>query len=168
MRLTLALVVLAALLAACGSAAPTNDQPAGGQQSAVTSPTTTQLDACALFTSQDAARVLPSEADGVSTSSHPIYTCYFETANYDTLTVTIVIYDDAETARISYETTIDYGGYENVSGVGDMAYSAAPALDLVAYHGQYEISIDFTDGTEPSTQLASAIEVANTVIARLP
>lgn len=169
MRRLLLLIALAALLAACsGPSAPATEVPAVEPAGVTASADATQLDVCTLFTAQDAARALPSEAQGVATSSHPIYTCYYETGNYETLTITVVIYDDAETARISYETTVDYGGYEDVRGVGDMAYSAAPALDLVAYYGQYEISVDFTDGSEPSAQLANAIDVANVVISHLP
>lgn len=176
--------LLALFLAACAPTAPTSSPTVASEvieQATAVSPTESVqesggivsanggLDACALITQSEAEQVLgTSTGAGEPEDTPPIYSCSYETDNFDLVQVVVVVYEDNAQALDAYQMAIDINGYPELSGLGDRAYNAQPIFDVNVLKGNVEISIDISDSSDDVTQLENAIALAQVALTRLP
>ena len=151
-RLIAGALLLALLVAACGDsgddsagdAATTTSKAADG---GATEPTTagseaTAIDACGLLTSAEVGAVLGGTAPEAKPANNPpVYTCSWETPEFDSVSISVVAFDRPDQALDVFEMAVDNNGYKTVSGIGDRAYESV-IQDITAQKGRFEVSVD--------------------------
>ena len=168
------------VLTACAPTETTSTEPADTTQQPITIVEATSsetgatvsadgtIDACSLITQAEAEGILgEATTGGQRDDSPPLYSCYYETANFDVVQVVVVIYDDSNQAQAAYEMAVEINGYPEISGLADRAYNAQPIFDVNFLTGNLEVSIDISDSTDKSVQLENSIELAQLVLSRL-
>ena len=147
------------------TAAPTE----GIQGTNVAAPSNGVMDACALITQAEAEQALGKATSGPEPGdTPPVYSCSYETSDFDLVQIVVVVYDDNTQAQAAYQMAIDFNGYPEISGMGERAYNAWPIFDVNVLSGNIEFSIDISDSTDQEAQLQNAIELAQVVLSRLP
>ena len=123
------------------------------------------VDACSLMTQADAEEALGAGVGaGEPEDFPPVFGCRYETGDFDTAIVSILIYDDASQAEAGYQLAIDINDYEEIDGIGERAYFAL-GFGITALSDRYEVSVDVI-GPDDDEELEK--ELAQTVIGRLP
>jgi hypothetical protein len=180
-RKLMAFFILVLGLAAC---APANTPPSapevvveataasqaqGEAEASTAAPSTSGMDACALITQAEAEQALgKATGAGVPEITPPIYSCSYETSDFDLVQVIVVIYDDSTQAQGAYQMAIDFNAYPEITDLGDRAYNAQPIFDINVLKDNYEVSIDISDSSDDQAQLQKAIELARLALGRLP
>jgi len=127
------------------------------------------IDACSLITQAEAEATLGQPTGpGQPDDAPPIYSCSYQTTDFDVVSVVVLIYDDASQALGGYQMAIDINGYPEISGIGDRAYNAQPIFDINVLSGNIEVSVDISDASDDATQLQNSIELARLALSRLP
>ncbi len=127
------------------------------------------IDACALITQEEAELVLGASTGSAQPDNNPpLYSCSYETSNYASVQIILVMYEDNAQALEAYQMAIDINGYSELNGLGDRAYNAQPILDVDVLSGRYELSIDISDSSDDAAQLQNAITLAEKALGRLP
>lgn len=146
------------LLTSCGgdddSAGSSESAPSGGTAANVEptdrSPDDTSgdaaeqpsLDTCALLTADEIESTLGVAAPGVPEDYPPsFFGCRWETDDLSNISLSVLVYADAEEAADSFDSTVEMNGYALVDGLGDRAYDTAPLRGLTAQRGRYEASL---------------------------
>lgn len=126
------------------------------------------VDACALVTKEEAEAVLgASVGEPTQEDVPPISACSYETPDFDTVSVSVLTYDDADQAEEGFQMAIDINDYPEVSGLGDRAYDSRPIFDVTVQKGRYEVDVDVSlEGDEADFETAK--ELAATAVDRLP
>ena len=141
----------------------------GSQETQAPAPSNSVMDPCALITQAEAEQALGKETSGPEPGdTPPVYSCSYETSDFDLIQVVVVVYDDNTQAQTAYQMAIDFNGYSEISGLGDRAYNAQPIFDVNVLKGNVELSIDISDSTDEATQLQNSIELAQIALSRLP
>ena len=126
------------------------------------------VDACSLVTKDEAEAALGAPVgDGEAQDFAPIYNCRYETEDFDILDVTVVVYDDDETAELAYEMVLEINDYPEIGGLGERAYDASPLGGVNVLQGRYELSIDVSAG-ESDEDFDTATGLAERAVDRLP
>lgn len=127
------------------------------------------IDACVLITQAEAEAVLgEATGPGQRDDAPPIYSCSYQTSDFDVVSVVVLVYDDNLQAQAGYQMAIDINAYPEITGVGDRAYNAQPIFDVNVLSGNVEVSVDISDATDDATQLRKSIDLARLVLNRLP
>lgn len=127
------------------------------------------IDACALLTQADAENALgKSTGPAIPSDLPPVYSCSYETSDFDVVEIVVVVYNDAAQAQAGYAMAIEINGYPELNGIGERAYNAQPFFDVNFLSGNLEVSIDILDSSNNETQLQKATELAQIVFSRLP
>jgi len=167
------------LIAACGSDSK-EEEPTepSGQQTPVETATSEPadggdqtsgetVDACALLSADEAEAAIGAPVgEPTQENTPPVFACSYEAAGFEGLSVVVVVFQDADQAADAFQSAIDINDYDEVSGIGERAYTSV-IYDLSVLTGKYEVSIDVNpagDGDE--AELAKSVAV--TVLARLP
>ena len=185
----LALSVLLFGLAACGGDDESEEPPAATERPAaegvateepetVAEPQATgesegeeassSIDACALVTKEEAEAVLgASVGDAQREDTPPVTACTYETADFDSVSVSVLTYEDSDQAEEGFQMAIDINDFPEVPGIGDRAYDARPAFGLTVLKGRYELEVDVSlEGDE--AEFVAAKDLAATAVERLP
>ena len=126
------------------------------------------IDVCALVTKDEAEAALGAPVgDGEAQGFPPIYNCRYQTEDFDILDVTVVVYDDDETAEAAYEMVLDVNDYPEIGGLGERAYDSRPIGGVNVLQGRYELSVDVSAG-ESDEDFDSATGLAERAVDRLP
>ncbi len=126
------------------------------------------VDACSLVTKDEAEAALGAPvSDGEAQEFPPIYNCRYQTEDFDILDVTVVVYDDDETAEASYEMALDINDYPEIGGLGERAYDGRPIGGVNVLQGRYELSVDVSAG-ESDEDFDTATGLAERAVDRLP
>lgn len=154
-------------VAAPGATQEPAEVPGAGQEAGV--PSGSGLDACTLVTKEEAEAALGKQVDEPTQETVPMmYACTYEAADFDRVDVLVVEYNDEQEAAASFQMELDINDYEEISGVGDRALRPWPIMDITVLSGQYEVSIDISDGSEAAVQLEKARNLAEKALGRLP
>jgi len=181
----LAVATLALLLAACGGG---NDDDNGGDTADPTATTAAdvteeeptqagtsggdggdaEVDACSLVT-QDEAEAALGAATGAGTAENtpPFFGCRYETEDFDSVSVSVLAYDDASQAEGGYQLAIDINDYPELDGLGDRAYDGRPLTGVTVLSGRYEVDVDVS-GEDSDADFETAKQLAAAAIDRLP
>jgi hypothetical protein len=126
------------------------------------------VDACELVTREEAEAVLGvSVGEPTREDVPPIGACSYETADFDSVSIAVVTFEDADQAEEVLQMAIDINDYPEISGLGDGAYDSRPIYDVTVRKGRYELSIDVSlEGGEADFETAK--ELAATAVERLP
>ena len=126
------------------------------------------LDACALVTREEAEAVLgASVGEPAREDTPPIAACTYETPDFDSVSVSVLTYDDSDQAEEGFQMAIDINDFPEVPGIGDRAYDARPAFGLTVLKGRYELEVDVSlEGDE--AEFEAAKDLAATAVERLP
>jgi hypothetical protein len=126
------------------------------------------FDACELVTTEEAEAVLGASAgEPTREDVPPISACSYETADFDSVSVAVVTFEDADEAEEVLQMAIDINDYPEISGLGDGAYDARPIYDVTVRKGRHELSIDVSvEGDE--ADFVAAKELAASAVERLP
>jgi len=126
------------------------------------------LDACALVTREEAEAVLgASVGEPAREDTPPIAACTYETPDFDSVSVSVLTYDDSAQAEEGFQIAIDINDFPEVPGIGDRAYDARPAFGLTVLKGRYELEVDVSlEGDE--AEFEAAKDLAATAVERLP
>jgi hypothetical protein len=175
-RALLRLVLISALLTACG--APDEDAERPGTQSAAEGPApqssppppaTGAIDACALITSEEARAALGKPVgEPVRSDFSPVYSCTYATSDgLENVAVTAAVYEDAAQAGEAYQLALTINGYDELAGIGDRAYRGV-VFDITVLTGAYELSVDVTQSVDKDVQVQKASDLARTALTRMP
>ncbi len=100
------------------------------------------LDSCALLTADEVESTLGVATPGVPEDYPPsFYGCRWETDDLDNVSLSVLIYPDADAAAESFADTVELNGYALVDDLGDRAYDTSPIRGLTAQKGRYEVSL---------------------------
>jgi len=126
------------------------------------------IDACALVIKEEAEAALgASVSEPTREDTPPIAACSYETADFDSVSVSVLTYDDSDQAEEGFQMAIDINDYPEVPGIGDRAYDARPGFGLTVLKGRYELEVDVSlEGGEADFEAAK--ELAATAVERLP
>ena len=126
------------------------------------------VDACELVTRDEAEAVLgASVGEPTREDTPPISACSYETADFDSVSVSVLTYDDSDQAEEGFQIAIDINDYPEVSGIGERAYDARPISGVTVLKGRYELDVDVNlEGSEADFEAAK--ELAATAVERLP
>jgi Protein of unknown function (DUF3558) len=173
----LAVVGICALMAGCtpgiSSGAGGNQPPQATQPpAAASSPQSSGLviDACALLTRQDVETALGKSVGDPMPENFPgNYSCKYEAADLDNLSINVIVYDTNKDAADAYQMELDINKYTEVSGIGDRALRASPIFDITVLKGRYELSIGIFSSTgDEESNYQKAKTLAEKALARLP
>jgi hypothetical protein len=194
MLLAAALAALALLGAACGgdddddtgadggAATATIDSSDGGDDGSDETPGPTTedagddgsgddssedaVDACSLITKDEAVEALGAPVgDGEAQDFPPVYGCTYRTEDgVGLVSVSVVVFDDADQAEAVYQLAIDNNDYPEIDGIGERAYFAL-GFGLTAQKGRYEFTIDIIG---PDDDQALEEDLAQKALDRLP
>ena len=126
------------------------------------------FDPCELVTKVEAEQVLgASVGEPTREDTPPFAACSYETADLDSVGVSVLTYDDAEQAEEGFQIAIDINDYPEISGLGDRAYDARPISDVTVLKGRYELDIGVSaEGGEADFEAAK--DLAAQAVDRLP
>jgi hypothetical protein len=151
-------------------ATPPADEPTlSGDTPAATAAGVTpaaSVDACALVTQAEAESALGAPVGEPEIgNTPPIFSCSYETAEFDVVSVIVAVYDSAEDAEDAFQLAIDINDYPEIEGLGERAYNGQPVLDVTVLTGSYELSVDVVG---PDNDLQLAQDLARAALDRLP
>jgi hypothetical protein len=181
----LAPALLALFLVACGddgddgpngdgvtpqatSSTPQSEEPTVSEQDPTAAGVTpaASVDACALVTQAEAESALGAPVGEPEIgNTPPIFSCSYETAEFNVVSVIVAVYDSAEDAEDAFQLAIDINDYPEIEGLGERAYNGQPVLDVTVLTGSYELSVDVVG---PDNDLQLAQDLARTALDRLP
>jgi len=126
------------------------------------------LDACELVTREEAEAVLGAPVgEPTREDVPPISACSYDTADFDSVSVAVVTFEDADQAEEVLQMAIDINDYPEISGLGDGAYDSRPIYDVTVRKGRYELSLDVSlEGGDADFEAAKGL--AATAVDRLP
>jgi len=126
------------------------------------------IDACSLVTKEEAEAVLGgSVGEPTREDTPPVAACTYETADFDSVSVSVLTYDDSDQAEDGFQMAIDINDYPEVPGLGDRAYDARPGFGLTVLMGRYELEVDVSlEGGD--TDFETAKDLAAQAVERLP
>lgn len=173
------LLILTSLVAltACGGSVPSSSDGGATPSAQHTRPpieaakpevSAGGVDACALVTQEEAEAALgkpvgePQRAD-----TPPLYSCTYEAAGFDNVSIIVVEYDDEQQAADAFQMAIDINDYEESSGIGERAYRSL-IIDITVLTGRYELSIDVSDSSDQEVQFQKARDLAEKALTRMP
>lgn len=127
------------------------------------------IDACSLLTRSEAEAALRKPVkDPARSDVAPVFSCRFAAAEgFDTVSLTVTIYDDARQANDAYVMALKINNYKEVAGLGDRAYES-PISDITVLAGRYELSVDVSmSAIEKDAEVKKAKDLATRALARL-
>jgi hypothetical protein len=140
-----------------------------GATEAVDVPVSGGLDACTLVTKAEAEGVLGKPVGEPLREEYPsFYSCKYEAADRDNVTVSVLEFPDAQQAADAYQMEIDINSYPEVSGIGDRALRPWPFMDISVLSSKYDLSIDVVNGSDEMPQFEAARGLAQKALGRLP
>ncbi len=126
------------------------------------------VDACSLVTKDEAEAALGAPVgEGEAGEFPPVYNCRYQTEDFDILDVTVLVFDDDETAELAYEMALEINDYPEIGGLGERAYDSRPIGGVNVLQGRYELSVDVSAG-ESDEDFDTATGLAARAVDRLP
>jgi len=131
------------------------------------------VDACSLITKDEAEAALGDAVDdGEPGDFPPVYSCRYQTEDFDILDVTVVVYDDDETAEAAYEMVLDVNDYPEIGAeadhfLGDLSREIMNEMDLEGGMPPEEFRKKTRERVEAHARMASHRVTAGH-LARLP
>jgi hypothetical protein len=101
--------------------------------------------------------------DPVAEIVPPVYSCSYQTAEYDVVSVSVVEYSSPVEAEAGFQMAIDINDYEEVSDIGDRAYRGI-VYDITVLTGKYELSVDINDSSEDEEAYQKAKGLAESAL----
>jgi hypothetical protein len=118
--------------------------PAVGQSPPGARQTAAKVDACALVARQDAEAVLGIRLGEPIRDDLPpyIFTCRYGKPETGRVDIGVTSHKDAAEAVENFQQDIRISRYPEISGLGDRAYDASPALGITVLKGRYSLMIE--------------------------